>query len=118
MSNTIHGSTSRICHLVLHPRRAFLRAAYGAALVMGVAGSPALAATCNFIGEPQFGGIEPPLAVDADCTDPDYNDKTLVIDSTEQKTFGLPDGSTIPYTEVKGHFPALRTQAELPAGIT
>jgi hypothetical protein len=79
--------------------------------------SSALAATCQFIGGPQFGGIEPPLAVDATCMDPDYNDKTFVIDSTEQKTLRMPDGSTIPYTEVKGHFPATKTQADLPAGI-
>jgi len=80
--------------------------------------SPASAQNCQFIGGPQFGGIEPSLAVDADCIDPDYNEKTLVIDTTEQKTFDLADGTKLAYTEVKGHFPATRTQADLPAGIS
>jgi len=79
---------------------------------------PATAATCEFVGGPQFGGIEPSLAVDANCVDPDYNDKTFVIDSTQQQTLKLPDGSEVGYTEVKGHFPPLRKQAELPAGIS
>lgn len=96
--------------------RGFLLA--GAAAVAGLLASPALAATCTFEGGPQFGGIEPPLAVDGTCEDPDYNKGTLVIDSTEQKTLSLPDGSAIAYTEVKGHFPARRRQDELPAGIT
>ena len=78
---------------------------------------PAFAVECRFIGGPQFGGIEPPLVIDAACTDPDYNEKTFVIDSTQQLTLKLPDGSTISYTEVKGHFPATSTQAELPPGI-
>ena len=80
--------------------------------------SPASAQNCQFIGGPQFGGIEPSLAVDADCIDPDYNEKTLVIDTTEQKTLDLADGTKLAYTEVKGHFPATRTQADLPAGIS
>src|SRR4051794_15073004 len=80
--------------------------------------SPASADTCRFIGGPQFGGIEPPLAVDANCTDPDYNDKTFIIDSTQEQTVKLPDGSTIGYTEVKGHFPATRTEAQLPTGVS
>jgi hypothetical protein len=80
--------------------------------------SPASAQNCQFIGGPQFGGIEPSLAVDADCIDPDYNEKTLVIDTTEQKTFDLAHGTKLAYTEVKGHFPATRTQADLPAGIS
>src|SRR4051812_33633914 len=88
-----------------------IRIALFAALLV----SPGLAATCAFTGGPQFGGIEPPLAVDADCIDPDYNDKTFVVDSTQQQTLKLPDGSTTSYTEVKGHFPATRTPAELPA---
>src|SRR2546427_469154 len=50
-------------------RNSSIRGAFFAALLV----SPILAATCQFIGGPQFGGIEPPLRVDADCTDPDYN---------------------------------------------
>ncbi|HXB75628.1 MAG TPA: PKD domain-containing protein [Candidatus Acidoferrales bacterium] len=94
-------------------RDSSVRAALFASLLV----SPALAATCQFIGVTQFGGIEPPLAVNADCTDPDYNDKTFVVDITQQQTVKLPDGSTISYTEVKGRFPATRTQAQLPAGV-
>jgi hypothetical protein len=93
----------------------------GASVGIVQAASPsevAASETCQFVGGPQFGGIEAPLAVDGTCTDPDYNDKTFVVDSTTRQTLKLPDGSTIPYTEVKGHFPALRTKAELPAGIS
>jgi hypothetical protein len=94
------------------------RAVAGAALIAASAAAPVPAATCQFIGGPQFGGIEPPLAVDATCIDPDYNDQTFVTDSTEQKSLQLPDGTSVSYTELKGHFPATRSQAELPAGIT
>ena len=80
--------------------------------------SPALGANCQFIGGPQFGGIEPPLRVNANCTDPDYNDKTFVVDTTQQQTVKLPDGSTITFTEVKGHFPPTRTRAQLPAAVS
>ena len=86
------------------------------ALIAGLVATPTLAATCPALGGPQFAGIEPAMAVDADCTDPDYNEKTFVLDRTEQKTFALPDGTTISFTEVTGHFPASRT--ELPAGIS
>jgi hypothetical protein len=79
---------------------------------------PAAAADCRFVGGPQTGGIEPALVVDAVCTDPDYNERTLVIDSTEHKLLDTPDGSKIAYTEVKAYFPASRTQDQLPAGIT
>ncbi len=68
--------------------------------------APALAAPCKPVGEALFGGVPAPLAVDADCTDPDYNSDTLVIDSTEAKTLKLADGGSIAYTEVKAHFPA------------
>jgi hypothetical protein len=85
--------------------------------ILALIHSAASAQTCNFVGGPQFGGIEPPLAVDASCVDPDYNEKTMVIDSTLQKSLKVADGSTISYTEVHGHFPALRTRAQLPAGI-
>src|SRR5689334_3295905 len=47
------------------------------ALVAMLLVSPVCAQTCRFIGGPQFGGIEPPLAVDGACTDPDYNEKTF-----------------------------------------
>ena len=73
---------------------------------------------CQFLGGPQFGGAESPLAVNGTCIDPDFNDKTLVIDSTQQQVLKLPDGTSIPYTEVKGHFPPSRTKAELAAGVT
>lgn len=69
------------------------------------------------MGETLYGGIEPTMAVDAECTDPDYNSDTLVIDSTEQKTLKLPDGTLLAYTEVRSHFPARRKPDELPAGI-
>ena len=68
-----------------------------AALFASLLVSPALAATCQFMGGPLFGAIEPPLAVDANCIDPDYNEKTFVIDTTQQHTVKLPDGSTISY---------------------
>lgn len=91
-------------------------------ILVGVLGillvSPANGAPCRFTGGPQLGGIEPPLAVDGDCSDPDYNDKTFVIDLTEEQTLTLSDGSTVRYTEIKGHFPATRTQSQLPAGIS
>ena len=92
-------------------------AATGAALVAGLVSLTATAATCQFIAGPQVAGIEPQLAVDGTCSDPDYNETTLVIDSTEQKTLALADGTKLAYTEVKGHFPPTRTQADLPAGI-
>ena len=88
-------------------------------LAAGLGGlDAASAASCPFVGGPQFGGIEPPLAIDADCTDPDYNDRTLVIDSTEQKVLKITQDKSIAYTEVRAHFPATRRADELPAGIT
>jgi len=80
--------------------------------------APGAPEICKFVGGPQFGGVEPPIVVNATCVDPDFNDKTLVIDSTQEQVLTLPGGATIPYTEVKGHFPPLRTAAELPAGVT
>ncbi|MCC4253927.1 hypothetical protein LL251_16060 [Sphingobium naphthae] len=56
--------------------------------------------------------------IDADCMDPDYNESNFVIDSTKSLTLALPDGSSVPYTEVKGHFPATHTAAQLPEGVT
>ncbi|MEO7739483.1 MAG: PKD domain-containing protein [Novosphingobium sp.] len=82
-----------------------------------LAASSAQAASCPSVGEPKF-GAEAPMVIDAECVDPDYNDKTFVLDSTKPLSLTLPDGSAIPYTEVKGHFPATRTQAQLPAGVT
>ncbi|MBO9855133.1 hypothetical protein [Xanthomonas sp. A1809] len=99
---------------LLAPYRAALTVV-GLALV--VAASPAHAATCAADGENQY-GAEAPLVIDADCTDPDYNNDTFVIDSTKSLMLALPDGSTIPYTEVKGHFPATHTGAQLPQGVT
>ena len=77
----------------------------------------ASAASCPFEGGPQLGGAEPPMSIDADCRDPDYNETTFVIDSTQSLTLNSPDGPGIAYTEVKGHFPATRTPAQLQAGI-
>jgi hypothetical protein len=117
----IDQSVSDIADRSKRGRRLPRVAAAGMALATtlgALAAFPAAAADCPFIGAPQFGGIEPWMAVDAACTDPDYNAKTLVIDGTERKTLDLPDGSKIAYTEVKGHFPALRTVADLPAGVS
>lgn len=96
--------------------RAGLLGTSAIAMMVGLVASPALAAPCPYLAGPQFAGIEQTMAVDADCIDPDYNESTFVSDKVEQKTLALPDGSTIPYTEVTGHFPATRT--ELPVGIT
>ena len=84
-----------------------------AAVPLALTATPAMAETCAVVGEPQF-GYEAPLTIDADCFDPDYNDKTFVVDSTKSLTLTLPDGSSIPYTEVAGHFPATRNAAEYP----
>jgi PKD domain len=87
------------------------------AVPLALAAKPAMTETCEVVGKPQYGN-EAPMTIDADCLDPDYNDKTFVLDSTKSLTLTLPDGSSIPYTEVIGHFPATRTAAELPAGVT
>lgn len=94
-------------------------ASLGGALAFGaLAATPAAAsATCPIAGPPPLGGAEPPMAVDGDCVDPDYNATTFVTDSVTQQSVKLADGTTVPYTEVKGHFPATRTSAQLPAGI-
>jgi hypothetical protein len=118
MHDAIVQKATTVSPALLSRRRAFVAAAGGAALLVSLIALPAEAQTCKFIGGPQFGGIEPPMAVDAECTDPDYNAKTFVIDSTQHQTLTLPDGSTMTYTEVKGHFPATKTEATLPAGIT
>lgn len=94
-----------------------LSALSAAALSLVLAASPAQAGTCPFEGQPKYGG-EAPLMIDADCVDPDYNDKTFIVDSTKSLALSLPDGSSIPYIEVKGHFPATRTAAQLPAGVS
>lgn len=94
------------------------RAAFALTVVsLALAASPAHAATCAAAGAPKFGS-EAPLMIDADCVDPDYNDKTFVLDSTKSLALALPDGSSIPYTEVKGHFPATHIVAQLPVGVT
>lgn len=88
-----------------------------AALALSCMGTgPAWAAACKPVGEPLFGGVAAPLAVDADCTDPDYNSDTLVIDATDTKTLKLSDGGTIGYTEVKAHWPAAGAAQQAPAG--
>ena len=64
-----------------------------------------------------MGGVEPPVAVDGTCTDPDYNAGTLVIESQQQLVHTDASGRTIPYVEVKGHFPATNTRETLPPGV-
>ncbi|MEJ6009570.1 PKD domain-containing protein [Novosphingobium aquae] len=102
----------------------------GTILSSGLAlASPALAkpqatpapATCKFVPATPIlkdVGIEPQLLINATCVDPDYNEKTFVIDKTEQLTFQLPDGGPlVPYTQITGHFPATKTPVQLPAGV-
>ncbi len=88
-----------------------------AACAVSAAASPAHASPCIASGATQF-GFEAPFFIDADCVDPDYNEATFTIDSVKSLDFALPDGKSIPYTEVKGHFAATRTKAELPDGVT
>ena len=92
--------------------------ALGAGLL---AAAPALAAaeTCQYASQAPVAGsdVDPPLIVNATCADPDYNESTLVIDGTQQLVYADPSGRTIPYTEVKGHFPATNTAATLPPGV-
>src|SRR3954469_2367578 len=102
---------------IFHAQMKKLPLVFLSAVIVALMASTASAQTCKFVGGPQFGGIEPPLSVDAMCVDPDYNDKTMVIDSTIEKSLKIADGSTISYREVHGHFPALRTKAQLPEGI-
>lgn len=88
-----------------------------AALTLACVGNaPAWAAACKPAGETLFGGVDAPLAVDADCIDPHYNSDTLVIDATEAKTLKLPVGGTIGYTEVRAHWPAAGAAQQAPAG--
>jgi hypothetical protein len=85
-----------------------------------LAATPSLAAECKFAPIQKIhkdAGVEPHLLIDGTCTDPDYNDSTFVVDSTEQLNFQVPGGPLIPYTEVTGHFPATKTQADLPEGV-
>jgi hypothetical protein len=92
----------------------------GATLALGAvaASAPAAAATCKFAPVTKLNidtGVEPQLLIDGACTDPDYNERTFVIEKTEQLTFQVPDGGPlIPYTEVTGHFPATKTLDTLP----
>ena len=96
---------------------AAIGAASSAAIAVALAfASPASAATCQFAGEPQ-GGVEAPLIVDATCTDPDYNENTLVIDSTTQQVYTDTNGNAIYYTEVDAHFPATNTPETLPPDV-
>jgi hypothetical protein len=93
-----------------------------ALLLAGVLGaSPAAAVECKFAPMQQINidtGVEPQLLIDGDCVDPDYNEKTFVVDKTEQLTFQVPDGGPlIPYTQITGHFPPTRTVEDLPPGI-
>jgi hypothetical protein len=87
--------------------------------LLAPAPASAEAAQCEFVSQPPVSGndVEPPLAVDGTCTDPNYNADTLVIDNTQQLVSTTPDGQAVSYTEVKGHFPAADTPATLPAGV-
>jgi hypothetical protein len=96
-------------------------AAGALALASLAAASPAAAKTCQFAPMAQINydaGVEPLLLIDADCTDPDYNESTFVVDKVEQLSFQVPDGGPlIPYTEVTGHFPPTKTLDTLPEGL-
>lgn len=98
-------------------------AAAAGALAIGVllAASPASATTCKFAPVRQIDrdtGVEPQLLIDGTCTDPDYNEKTFVVDKTEQLTYQVPDGGPlIPYTQVTGHFPATKTLQTVPSYV-
>ncbi|MGY0390611.1 hypothetical protein ACWZJV_26865 [Nocardioides sp. WG-D5] len=97
---------------------AVVLAALGGGLLAPSA-SAAPAAFCQFRDEaPAPGsGVEPPLIVDGACVDPDYNESTLVIDSTQQLAHVDASGRSIPYTEVRGHFPATKSRTDLPPGV-
>jgi hypothetical protein len=94
-----------------------------AASLLAAAPAPAAAAaaaaaeTCQYLSDAPVGDVEPPLAVDGTCIDPDYNERTFVIDSTQQLVNVDASGRVTPYTEVKGHFPATNTRASLPPGV-
>lgn len=98
-----------------------LTAALGAVAVGGglLTAVPVSAApeSCHYLSASPVGDIEPPLGVDGTCIDPDYNESTLVIDGTQQLVYTDASGRVIPYTEVKGHFPATNTRATLPPGV-
>src|SRR5206468_1660024 len=102
-------------------RNLLLVTAFSIAVVTCLAGAPAMAAAvCKFAPVRQIDrdvGVEPQLLIDGTCTDPDYNEKTFVIDKTEQLTFQVPGGPLIPYTQVTGHFPATKTVATLPSYV-
>lgn len=103
-------------------RRALRLLAAASALALGgwLTASPAAASTCAFAPVRQIDrdvGVEPQLLIDGNCTDPDYNENTFVIDKTEQLTFQTPDGPLIPYTQITGHFPATKTRDALPSYV-
>ena len=80
--------------------RAMRFALAGSALALGamLAAAPASAADCKFAPWTQMNtdtGVEPLLMIDGTCTDPDYNEKTFVVDKTEQLTFQVPDGGPV-----------------------
>jgi hypothetical protein len=96
-------------------------AATGALALGLLAAAPATATECKFAPLRQIDrdtGVEPQLLIDGTCTDPVYNEKTFVIEKTEQLSLQVPDGGPlIPYTQVTGHFPATKTLDTLPAGV-
>src|SRR4029453_15724758 len=64
-------------------------AASSAALLAALFSLAATPHACRVPGAPEIGGWGPPPSVGASCTDPDYNEQTLVIGSTEQTTLDL-----------------------------
>lgn len=63
-------------------------AALGAIALSGglISAAPVAAAAnnCQYLSPAPVGGVEPAMAVDGTCTDPDYNVGTLVIESQQQ----------------------------------
>ena len=113
-STAIRGAVQREPTGPVTRRMAWRLAASAGALALGgmLAPSPAAAAECKFAPMGQINvdsGVEPLLLIDGTCTDPVYNERTFVVDKTEQLTFQVPGGPLIPYTEVTGHFPATKT---------
>jgi hypothetical protein len=88
--------------------------------VAQVAAPAASTTECKFAAPDELiamAAIEPPLIIDADCADPYFNASNFVVTSTTQETYeGV--GGPIPYTEIKGHFPARDIKTNpLPAGV-
>ena len=94
-----------------------MQSVVGATMMVGLlAASSAFAADCRYERTtPMSGGVQPPLIVDATCTDPDFNDSNFVIDEVTQNLFLPPPFRQIPYTRVRVHFNSTKTAAQLAA---